>query len=249
MGSGAEGLDVDARGRLHEAIVRTDAGQEVWAVLMGSGIDVEGLVDIPREELLDEEGRADVKRRLAEVEELFASGDGPVLIRDLTATPAWQDAVAHGMIAADAPVGEDVLLLVGANRYLDGPDAPGERVFFQVDHDKSGGATAAVLAFSGLLTWSGEGNRSYRVAGSLQANCGATGRSTVWLQYGGTGEKWKDSEEDGCSDSGRSWRDITVTGTLAPNQQLELRLGTWRFGSWKYSEVKTYDPAAPSTGR
>ncbi|MEK2493914.1 hypothetical protein WN990_30605 [Kitasatospora purpeofusca] len=237
-------LDIDTRHKLHDAIVETDQAQEVWAVLLGSGLDVRALEDITRDEFLDEEGRADAKRRIAEVEEFFATSDGPELIRDLTATPQWKEAVTRGMIAADAPVGENVLLLVGAHKYLDGPDAPGERVSFQVNQEKSSGVTLGVLTFSGLLTWSGEGNRTYLLTGSLQANCGTISRSTVWLQYGGTDEKWKNSEETGCSDVGRAWRDITVTGTLAPNQRLDLRLGTWRFASWKYSETKSYAPAA-----
>ncbi|MFE6750960.1 hypothetical protein ACFVGM_34270 [Kitasatospora purpeofusca] len=120
----------------------------------------------------------------------------------------------------------------------------GEEVSFQVNQEKSPGSTVVVLLFSGRLTWSGEGNRTYRVAGTLQARCSIKARSTAWLQYGGTGEKWKDSEETACSEAGSSWRDITVTGTLAPNQDLELRLGSWKFASWKYSEAKTYTPAA-----
>ncbi|MGY0460473.1 hypothetical protein ACW14Y_09430 [Kitasatospora sp. cg17-2] len=237
-------LDFDTRHKLHDAIIATDQAQEVWAVLLGSGLDVRALEDITRDEFLDEEGRADAKRRIAEVEDFFAEGDGTELIRDLTATPQWKEAVTRGMIAADAPVGENVLLLVGAHKYLDGPDAPGERVSFQVNHDRSNGTNLAVLSFSGLLTWSGEGNRTYHLEGSLQANCAVIGRHTAWLQYGGSDESWKNSEETGCSDAGRAWRDITVTGTVAPNQRLELRLGTWQFASWKYSEAKSYAPAA-----
>ncbi|MFD8323129.1 hypothetical protein [Kitasatospora purpeofusca] len=243
-GAGVQELDFDTRHKLHDAIIATDQAQEVWAVLLGSGLDVRALEDITRDEFLDEEGRADAKRRIAEVEEFFADGDGPELIRDLTATPQWKEAVTRGMIAADAPVGENVLLLVGAHKYLDGPDAPGERVSFQVNHDRSNGTNLAVLSFSGLLTWSGEGNRTYHLEGSLQANCAVIGRHTAWLQYGGSDESWKNSEETGCSDAGRAWRDITVTGTVAPNQRLELRLGTWQFASWKYSEAKSYAPAA-----
>ncbi|MFD7416436.1 hypothetical protein [Kitasatospora purpeofusca] len=243
-GAGVRELDFDTRHKLHDAIIATDQAQEVWAVLLGSGLDVRALEDITRDEFLDEEGRADAKRRIAEVEEFFATNDGPELIRDLTATPQWKEAVTRGMIAADAPVGENVLLLVGAHKYLDGPDAPGERVSFQVNHDRSNGTNLAVLSFSGLLTWSGEGNRTYHLEGSLQANCAVIGRHTAWLQYGGSDESWKNSEETGCSDAGRAWRDITVTGTVAPNQRLELRLGTWQFASWKYSEAKSYAPAA-----
>ncbi|MFD9060242.1 hypothetical protein ACFVZ3_01840 [Kitasatospora purpeofusca] len=243
-GAGVQELDFDTRHKLHDAIIATDQAQEVWAVLLGSGLDVRALEDITRDEFLDEEGRADAKRRIAEVEEFFATNDGPELIRDLTATPQWKEAVTRGMIAADAPVGENVLLLVGAHKYLDGPDAPGERVSFQVNHDRSNGTNLAVLIFSGLLTWSGEGNRTYHLEGSLQANCAVIGRHTAWLQYGGSDESWKNSEETGCSDAGRAWRDITVTGTVAPNQRLELRLGTWQFASWKYSEAKSYAPAA-----
>ncbi|MGV9270644.1 hypothetical protein ACWDRR_39075 [Kitasatospora sp. NPDC003701] len=238
-------LDDKARDRLHHAIVMTDSAQEVWSVLLGSGIDLRALMDVPREEFLDEDGREDVKRRLAEVEEFFAPGDGPAMIRDMTSTPQWQDAVAHRMIAADAPVGEDVLLLLGAHKYMDAPatEGHGERISFQVNQEKSPGVATAALGFSGELTWSGQGDRTYTVTGVLHAHCGKIGRSTTWLQYGGTDEDWKDSEETGCSDLGRSWRDITVTGTLAPNQKLELRLGTWKLASWKYSETKTYTPA------
>nr|BEK64579.1 hypothetical protein KPHV_18060 [Kitasatospora purpeofusca] len=243
-GAGVQESDFDTRHKLHDAIIATDQAQEAWAVLLGSGLDVRALEDITRDEFLDEEGRADAKRRIAEVEEFFAEGDGPELIRDLTATPQWKEAVTRGMIAADAPVGENVLLLVGAHKYLDGPDAPGERVSFHVNHDRSNGTNLAVLSFSGLLTWSGEGNRTYHLEGSLQANCAVIGRHTAWLQYGGSDESWKNSEETGCSDAGRAWRDITVTGTVAPNQRLELRLGTWQFASWKYSEAKSYAPAA-----
>ncbi|MEV6978361.1 hypothetical protein [Kitasatospora sp. NPDC093806] len=239
-------LDFETRHRLHHAIVMTDPAQDAYAYLLSSGIDVQRLVDVLPDEYLDEEGRQEVERRLAEAEEFFADDEGVRMIRDLTATPQWQEAVTRGMIAADARVGEKVLLLVGADRYLDGPAAEthGEAVSFQVNRERSPGVTIAVLHFSGELTWSGEGNRTYTVRGMLQARCQTQGTHTVWLQHGAGNESWKDSEETGCSASrGSTSRDITVSGTLAPGQSLDLRLGTWRFASWQYSGTKTYAPA------
>ncbi|MGW8881647.1 hypothetical protein ACWGRV_21990 [Streptomyces sp. NPDC055663] len=102
----------------------------------------------------------------------------------------------------------------------------------------------ATLIFDGSLSWSGEGNRTYTVQGQLVASCDTTRRYTVWLQYGATNEKWKDSAETECSDLSTGRRDITVSGTVAPNEKLELRLGTWTFASWEYSERQTYTPPA-----
>ncbi|MFJ5924813.1 hypothetical protein ACIQF6_19645 [Kitasatospora sp. NPDC092948] len=104
--------------------------------------------------------------------------------------------------------------------------------------------TTATLSFNGSLSWGGDGNRTYTVEGWLTAGCDTTRRYTVWLQYGGTNEKWKDSAEIECSDLSSTHREITVSGTLAPNEKLELRLGTWTFSSWEYSERKVYTPPA-----
>ncbi|WP_329612633.1 peptidase inhibitor family I36 protein [Streptomyces brevispora] len=106
------------------------------------------------------------------------------------------------------------------------------------------GDTSAILTFDGKLSWSGPEYRTYTVSGRLLARCYTAARYTVWLQYGGTNEKWKDSSETGCSDAQSQYHDITVSGTLAPANSLELRLGTWTFASWQYSDRQNYAPPA-----
>lgn len=48
--------------------------------------------------------------------------------------------------------------------------------------------------------------------------------------------------ETECEDVSIGRRDITVSGTVAPNEKLELRLGSWTFASWEYLERNTYAP-------
>jgi hypothetical protein len=115
---------------------------------------------------------------------------------------------------------------------------PGQDVFLRINED------GAYLTFTGSVTWRGQENRSYKVTGRLYAGCSRWGRTTTWLQYGGSNEKWKDSAETECSEAQGQYRDITVSGTLARGADLELRLGSWRFSKWEYSDKKVYAPPA-----
>ncbi|MGW0854403.1 hypothetical protein [Streptomyces sp. NPDC002690] len=119
--------------------------------------------------------------------------------------------------------------------------APAEQpVEFQVRR----GDTSAVLSFSGHLSWSGTGNRTYTLKGQLTARCRTATRFTTRLQYGGTSEKWKDSPESQCSHSRTGYNVIALAGTLPRNSSLRLRLGTWKSAAWVYSGRKTYAPPA-----
>ncbi|MGW2280184.1 hypothetical protein [Streptomyces sp. NPDC001770] len=102
------------------------------------------------------------------------------------------------------------------------------------------GDTSAVLSFTGRLSWSGAGNRTYTLKGRLQARCYTATRFTARLQYGGTGEGWKNSPETECSNAESRFHDIALSGTLAPHSSLRLRLGTWKSASWVYSARKNY---------
>ncbi|MGW2838484.1 hypothetical protein ACWCWD_11880 [Streptomyces sp. NPDC001493] len=102
------------------------------------------------------------------------------------------------------------------------------------------GDVSAVLSFTGRLSWSGAGNRTYTLKGRLQAHCHTTTRFTTRLQYGGTGEGWKNSPETECSNGRSRYHDIALSGTLAPRSGLRLRLGTWKSASWVYSGPKNY---------
>ncbi|MFG2407118.1 peptidase inhibitor family I36 protein [Streptomyces brevispora] len=106
------------------------------------------------------------------------------------------------------------------------------------------GDTSAILSFDGTLSWSGSQYRTYTVSGRFLARCYTAARYTVWLQYGGTNENWKDSSETCCSDAQGQYHDITASGTPAPNNGLELRLGTRTFASWQYSDRQNYAPPA-----
>ncbi|MFD6420744.1 hypothetical protein [Streptomyces sp. NPDC060198] len=119
--------------------------------------------------------------------------------------------------------------------------APAEQpVEFQVRR----GDTSAVLSFSGHLSWSGTGNRTYTLKGRLTARCRTATRFTARLQYGGTSEKWKDSPESQCSHSRTGYNVIALAGTLPRNSSLRLRLGAWKSAAWVYSGRKTYAPPA-----
>ncbi|MFD6531896.1 hypothetical protein [Streptomyces sp. NPDC060184] len=102
------------------------------------------------------------------------------------------------------------------------------------------GDVSAVLSFSGRLSWSGAGHRTYTLKGRLLAHCHTATRFTVRLQYGGSGEGWKNSPETACSNGRSRYHDIALSGTLAPHSGLRLRLGTWTSGSWVYSGRKNY---------
>lgn len=106
-------------------------------------------------------------------------------------------------------------------------------------------AGRAILSFSGRLTWDGAGG--YTVQGDLKADCSNDEkRTTVWLQYGGDSESWKDSSETECKYGNENSRAINISGKLKPGEKLELRLGTWQeaavwIGSTAYTDKKTYD--------
>ncbi|QIS13924.1 hypothetical protein [Nocardia arthritidis] len=119
------------------------------------------------------------------------------------------------------------------------------RVTFNVTRDED-----SILGFDGELTWDGKG--AYTVAGELSADGWHsdrnTVRNTVWLEYGGTSESWKQSSEIECnSDNPRSKGRIEVSGQLAPGEKLELRLANWKvtslfnIGSTERSEIQLFD--------
>ncbi|MFI5527579.1 hypothetical protein ACIA8O_03380 [Kitasatospora sp. NPDC051853] len=241
------GPDSETRDRLARALHLPYEAERMRSLIndAGSRYDWAGLEGIPGDEHLDDQAREWVRRRLAEMDEFFGSGDNLQALRDFKATSEWQAVVDSGWMAADAPASDVVLVLVRADRVMEGPYAPptGEPLSFHVDQRTDQGATSAVLLFSGRLVWGGDGGRDYTVSGSLIARSNMTGRSTVWLQYGATDEKWRDSEETEASQGGSSTREITITGTVPAGQQLELRLGTWSHAGWKYSPKQTFTPA------
>ncbi|GAA3048308.1 hypothetical protein GCM10020229_69580 [Kitasatospora albolonga] len=241
------GPDTGTRHELRDAIHRTDvSGLLRSRVNAASGIDWALLKDVPLDKYLDEQSRASVRQLLAEVDERFGSGDDLEAVQLLRATPEWQAVVDSGWMAADGPASDVLLVLIGSDRVMEGPflPLPGEPVSFHVNQQTDNGSNIAVLLFSGRLVWGGEGGRDYTVSGNLIARSSVRGRATVWLQYGATDESWRDSEETEVSNLSQSTREITVTGTVKPGQQLELRLGTWSHAGWKYSTRQTFAPVA-----
>ncbi|MFF4448850.1 hypothetical protein [Streptomyces sp. NPDC001502] len=115
-----------------------------------------------------------------------------------------------------------------------------EPVSFEIKRNTSSGSHEAQLLFYGSVTWNGEGNRTYTVRGTLEARCTTGSRTTAWLQYAANSESWKESREVECSDSVGMVNElpIEVTGTVRPGDTLAMRLGSWKFSSWVYSERK-----------
>ncbi|MFB7677830.1 hypothetical protein ACFC26_41170 [Kitasatospora purpeofusca] len=108
----------------------------------------------------------------------------------------------------------------------------------------------AVATFEGKLTRTG--NRGYSITGQLEIRCSAEmSRTTLWLEYGGENESWKQTEETECKGKelqgtfGRIQID-NLTGTVAPGNRLEIRINTWKntfvaSGTYEASDRKLYD--------
>ncbi|AIA03129.1 hypothetical protein DC74_2627 [Streptomyces noursei] len=94
----------------------------------------------------------------------------------------------------------------------------------------------APVSGEGTLSWNGEGG--YTFAGDIGIGCDAPtneGRVTAWLEYGGTSESWKKSNEADCDkQNGQTdWHAvINVSGTLKKGEKLELRVSSWNATRW-----------------
>ncbi|MER8100453.1 hypothetical protein [Kitasatospora sp. NPDC094016] len=93
----------------------------------------------------------------------------------------------------------------------------------------------------GTLSWDGEGG--YTFEGEAQARCRSlTTRLTAWLEYGGAGESWKQSNEADCR-SVPNAAPVKVSGALSKGEKLELRVSTWCSGTvdpYRASRKETY---------
>ncbi|QIS13978.1 hypothetical protein [Nocardia arthritidis] len=89
--------------------------------------------------------------------------------------------------------------------------------------------------FEGKLKW--DDNGGYSVDGHLL--CDNRDHTTLRLEYGGETESWKKSEEIGCRGEEKN---IVVSGKLAPNEKLELRLGSaMTEGGTQYTAGQKFD--------
>ncbi len=50
----------------------------------------------------------------------------------------------------------------------------------------------------------------------------------MWLEHGGKTQAWQPSGEAACEADGYGRLPISVSGHLAPQEQLQVRLGTWQ---------------------
>ncbi|KPI34143.1 coagulation factor 5/8 type domain protein [Actinobacteria bacterium OV450] len=114
---------------------------------------------------------------------------------------------------------------------------PRGRTPLHIGADRSGRVS---LVFSGDLSWDGEGG--YTITGQLKADSPRDGRrTTVWLEYGGENESWKQSPETQTAYGNGGNLVVRLTGKLARGEKLDVRLGSWQSGAFGIGSTEKTD--------